>query len=58
MTTNHDRQASEQLEQLSDLKRLKAENLALKVENEYLKKLDALVKKRARSKKSSSSPKN
>ena len=34
MTTNHNHQASKQL---SELERLKAENRALRVENEYLK---------------------
>lgn len=55
MTTNHNRQASKQL---SELERLKAENRALKVENEYLKKLDALVQRHGRSKKNTKSSKN
>lgn len=55
MTTNHNRQASKQL---SELARLKAENRALKVENEYLKKLEALVQHRARPKKSTKLSKN
>ena len=55
MTTNHDCQASKQL---SELKRLKAENRALRVENEYLKKLEALVQHRGQSKKSTKSSKN
>ncbi len=55
MTTNHNRQASKQL---SELEQLKAENRALKVENEYLKKLDALVQHRGQSKKNTKSSKN
>lgn len=55
MTTNHNRQASKQL---SELQRLKAENRALKVENEYLKKLEALVQRRGQSKKNIKSSKN
>lgn len=55
MTTNHNRQASKQL---SELERLKAENRALKVENEYLKKLEALVQRRGQSKKNIKSSKN
>ncbi len=55
MTTNHNRQASKKL---SELERLKAENRALKVENEYLKKLEALVQSRAQSKKNIKSSKN
>lgn len=55
MTTNHDHQASKQL---SELERLKAENRALRVENEYLKKLEALVQRRAQSKKNTKSSKN
>ena len=56
MTTNHNRQAKKQ--QLSELDRLKAENRALKVENEYLKKLEALVQRRGQSKKNAKSSKN
>lgn len=55
MTTNHNRQASKQL---SELERLKAENRALRVENEYLKKLKALVQHRGQSKKNIKSSKN
>ena len=55
MTTNHNHQASKQL---SELKRLKAENQALRVENEYLKKLEALVQHREQSKKNTKSSKN
>jgi transposase len=55
MTTNHNRQASKQL---SELERLKAENRALKVENEYLKKLEALVQHRVQSKKNTKSSKS
>ena len=55
MTTNHNRQASKQL---SELERLKAENRALKVENEYLKKLEALVQHRVQLKKNTKSFKN
>ncbi|WP_404802680.1 hypothetical protein [Limosilactobacillus oris] len=55
MTTNHNHQASKQL---SELEQLKAENRALKVENEYLKKLDALVQHRGQSKKNTKSFKN
>ncbi len=55
MTTNHNRQASKQL---SELERLKAENRALKVENEYLKKLEALVQRRGQLKKNTKSSKN
>lgn len=55
MTTNHNRQASKQL---SELQRLKAENRALKVENEYLKKLEALVHRRGQLKKNIKSSKN
>ncbi|VTX87100.1 Uncharacterised protein [Limosilactobacillus oris] len=55
MTTNHNHQASKQL---SELEQLKAENRALKVENEYLKKLDALVQHRGQSKKSTKSSRN
>ena len=55
MTTNHNRQASKQL---SELERFKAENRALKVENKYLKKLEALVQRRERSKKNIKSSKN
>ena len=56
MTTHHNRQAKKQ--QLSELDRLKAENRALKVENEYLKKLEALVQRRGQSKKNAKSSKN
>lgn len=55
MTTNHNRQANKQL---SELERLKAENRALKVENEYLKKLEALVQQHAQSQKNTKSSKN
>lgn len=55
MTTNHNRQDSKQL---TEIQRLKAENRALRVENEYLKKLDALVQHRVRSKKNTGSSKN
>lgn len=55
MTTNHNHQAKKQL---SELERLKAENRALKVENEYLKKLEALVQHRGQSKKDVKSSKN
>ncbi|HJA23687.1 MAG TPA: helix-turn-helix domain-containing protein [Candidatus Limosilactobacillus intestinavium] len=55
MTTNHNRQARKQL---SELERLKAENRTLKVENEYLKKLEALVQLRGQSKKNIKSFKN
>ncbi|KRL72638.1 hypothetical protein [Ligilactobacillus saerimneri] len=55
MTTKNNRQASKQL---SELERLKAENRALRVENEYLKKLEALVQRRGRLKKSTKSFKN
>lgn len=55
MTTNHNRQASKQL---SELERLKAENRALRVENEYLKKLEALVQSRGQLKKNIKSSKN
>lgn len=55
MTTNHNRQASKQL---SELERLKAENRALRVENEYLKKLEALVQRRGQLKKNIKSSKN
>ena len=55
MTTNHNWQASKQL---SELERLKAENRALQVENEYLKKLEALVQRHAQSKKNTKSFKN
>ena len=55
MTTNHNHQASKQL---SELEQLKAENRALKEENEYLKKLDALVQHRGQSKKSTKSSRN
>ena len=54
-TTNHNQQARKQL---SELERLKAENRALKVENEYLKKLEALVQRRGQSKKNIKSSKN
>lgn len=56
MTNNHgkhDNQTS-----LSELERLRAENRALRVENEYLKKLDALVRKRGHRKKNTKSSKN
>lgn len=55
MTTNHNRQAKKQL---SELEQLKAANRALKVENEYLKKLEALVQRREQSKKNIKSSKN
>lgn len=55
MTTNHNQQARKQL---SELERLKAENRALKVENEYPKKLEALVQRRGQSKKNIKSSKN
>lgn len=55
MTTNHNRQASKQL---SELERLKAKNRALRVENEYLKKLKALVQRREQLKKNTKSSKN
>ena len=55
MTTNHNHQASKQL---SELERLKAENRALRVENKYLKKLEALFQRRAQSKKNTKSSKN
>ncbi|KRL26324.1 transposase [Limosilactobacillus frumenti DSM 13145] len=55
MVTDHHRQASKKL---TELQRLKAENRALKVENEYLKKLEALVQHRGQSKKSTKSSKN
>jgi transposase-like protein len=54
-TTNHNQQARKQL---SELERLKAENRALKVENEYLKKLEALVQRHGQSKKNIKSSKN
>ena len=55
MITNHNHQASKQL---SELEQLKIENRALKVENEYLKKLEALVQRRAQPKKNIKSSKN
>lgn len=55
MMTNHNHQARKQL---SELERLKADNRALKVENEYLKKLEALVQRRGQSKKNIKSSKN
>ena len=55
MTTNYNHQAKKQL---LELERLKAENRALKVENEYLKKLEALVQHRGQSKKNVKSSKN
>ncbi|MCJ2385277.1 hypothetical protein [Lactiplantibacillus plantarum] len=55
MVTNHNHQARKQL---SELERLKADNRALKVENEYLKKLEALVQRRGQSKKNIKSSKN
>ncbi len=55
MTTNHNCQASKQL---SELERLKAENRALKVENEYLKKLEALVQLRGQLKRNIKASKN
>lgn len=54
MTTNN-RQARQQL---SELERLKAENRDLKVENEYLNKLGALVRRRGQPKKNIKSSKN
>ncbi len=54
-TTNHNQQARKQL---SELERLKAGNRALKVENEYLKKLEALVQRHGQSKKNIKSSKN
>lgn len=56
MTTNHDKKSNQTT--LSELERLKAENRALRVENEYLKKLDALVQKRRHRKKNTKSSKN
>lgn len=56
MMTNHNKQTSRT--SLSELERLKAENRALRVENEYLKKLDALVQKRGHRKKNTKSSKN
>ena len=55
MMTNHNHQARKQL---SELECLKADNRALKVENEYLKKLEALVQRRGQSKKNIKSSKN
>lgn len=55
MMTNHNHQARKQL---SELERLKADNRALKVENEYLKKLEVLVQRRGQSKKNIKSSKN
>jgi len=56
MTTNNNKQAEKS--ELSELERLRAENRALRVENEYLKKLDALVQKRGHRKKNIKSSKN
>lgn len=56
MATNHNKQANRT--SLNELARLKAENRALRVENEYLKKLDALVQKRGHRKKNTKSSKN
>lgn len=56
MTTNNNKQAEKT--ELSELERLRAENRALRVENEYLKKLDALVQKRGHRKKNIKSSKN
>ena len=55
MTTNNNKQAEKS--ELSELERLRAENRALRVENEYLK-LDALVQKRGHRKKNIKSSKN
>ncbi|BDI01934.1 transposase [Ligilactobacillus murinus] len=56
MTTNNNKQAEKT--ELSELERLRAENRALRVENEYLKKLDALVQKCGHRKKNIKSSKN
>lgn len=56
MTTNRNRKSNQT--SLSELERLKAENRALRVENEYLKKLDALVQKRGHRKKNTKLSKN
>ena len=55
MVTNQNRQASKQL---TELQRLEAENRALRVENEYLKKLGDLVQRRRQSNKNTKSSKN
>lgn len=56
VTTNHNRQYEKN--DLSELERLKMENRALRVENEYLKKLDALIQKRGHHKKNIKSSKD
>uniref|UniRef100_UPI0035CF0449 helix-turn-helix domain-containing protein n=1 Tax=Bartonella sp. CL71SXKL TaxID=3243540 RepID=UPI0035CF0449 len=57
VTTNHHNQQANRTS-LSELERLRAENRALRVENEYLKKLDALVQKRGHREKNIKSSKN
>lgn len=56
VTTNHNKQANKT--ELTELERLRAENHALHVENEYLKKVEALVQKRGHRKKNTKSSKN
>lgn len=56
MTTNHDKHDNQT--SLSELELLRAENRALRVENEYLKKLEALVQKRGHRKKNTKSSRN
>ena len=55
MTTNNNKQAEKS--ELSELERLRAENRALRVENEYLK-TRCLVQKRGHRKKNIKSSKN